>query len=118
MAYSADMKRLAMIMIHVDKLNHEQVCNRLKICLTTLTRWIKLNENNVLYDIKPRSRASRKIDDEALRTYIAKNPDAYLYEIADSLGVSKSGVHDALKRFKITYKKNTLLQREKRKRTG
>jgi transposase len=118
MAYSADIKRLAIIMINVDKLNYEQVCERLKICLTTLTRWIKLNKKNDLYTIKPRSNASRKINDDALRAYISQNPDSYLYEIAEHLGVSKSGIHKACERLKITYKKNTNLQRTRRTKTA
>lgn len=118
MAYSADIKRLAMIMITVDKYDYEHICKTLKIALTTLTRWIKLNKNNSLYTIKPRSNASRKINDDALRAYIAQNPDAYLYEIAEHLNVSKNGIYQALKRLKITYKKNTNLQRTRRTKTA
>lgn len=118
MAYSADIKRLAMTMITVDKHDYEYICKTLKIALTTLTRWINLNKNNVLYNIKPRSNASRKINDDALRAYIAQNPDAYLYEIAEHLSVSRNGVHQALKRLKISYKKNTNLQRTRRRKTA
>lgn len=118
MAYSVDIKRLAMIMLTVDKLNLNQVCERLKIGLTTLIRWVKLNRNNTLYTIKPRICASRKINDDSLRAYISQNPDAYLYEIAEHLDVSKSGVHDALKRLGISYKKNTNLQRTRRRKTA
>jgi transposase len=118
MAYSADIKRLAMIMVYVEKHTYEHICNTLKICLTTLTRWINFNKNNALYIKKPRVSRGRKIDDEALRTYISQNPDAYLYEIAAHLNVSKNGVHQALKRLKISYKKNTNLQRTRRTKTA
>ena len=104
-AYSADMKRLAMIMVYVDKHTYEHICNSLKICLTTLIRWIKLNKNDALYLGKPRVSVARKINDDDLRAYIVKNPDAYLYEIAEHLGVSKSGIHKACGRLKISYKK-------------
>ncbi len=118
MAYSADMKRLAMKMIYVDKHTYEQVCERLTIGFTTLKRWIKLNKDNSLYIKKHRVSVSRRINDEALRTYVSENPDAYLYEIAEYLGVSKNGVHQALKRLKISYKKNTNLQRTRRTKTA
>jgi transposase len=118
MAYSSDIKRLAMAMVYGDKSTYEHVCKTLKIGFTTLKTWIKLNKNNNLYTKKPRSNASRKINDDDLRAYIAKNTDAYLYEIAEHLGVSKSGIHKACRRLKISYKKNSVLQREKRNRTA
>lgn len=118
MAYSADIKRLAMTMIYSKKYTYEHIHKTLLISERTIKNWVKLNKNNDLYTIKPRSNASRKINDEALRTYITQNPDAYLYEIAEHLGVSTSGVHDALKRLGISYKKNTNLQGTRRRKTA
>ena len=37
---------------------------------------------------------------------ITKYSDAYQYERAERLGVSQSSIHSALKRLKVTYKKN------------
>jgi transposase len=115
MAYSADIKRLAMKMVYVDRCTYEHVSEVLSIGFTTLKRWIKLNKSKSLYVIKPRSHASRKIDDVALRGYVSANPDAYLSEIAAHLGVSTSGIYNACKRLKISYKKNTRVPREKRR---
>jgi hypothetical protein len=70
MAYSGDIKRLAMIMVHVDKCTYGHVCEVLKIGFTTLKTWVKLNENDQLYVVKPRLHAGRKIDDEALKVYV------------------------------------------------
>jgi transposase len=118
MAYSADIKRLAMKMVYTDKCTYEHIHKTLLISEKTIKNWVKLNKNNALYTIKPRSNASRKINDDSLRAYVLQNPDAYLYEIAEYLGVSTSGVHDALKRLNITYKKNTSLQGTRRRKTA
>jgi hypothetical protein len=42
----------------------------------------------------------------ALQEDVTNNPDSYHYERAQRLGVSASGIRLALKRLKITYKKN------------
>ena len=58
-----------------------------------------------------------KIDEDRLRSYIEQHPDDYLREIASALGFSNSGVKSALERLKITYKKNSTLQRKRREST-
>jgi hypothetical protein len=57
------------------------------------------------------SRTPSKLKHEELKTYVDEHPDAFLREIALAFGASKKGVHNALKRYKITRKKRPLLQR-------
>lgn len=111
MAYSNEIKRLAMKYIHVDKKTLIYTCEHLLISLTTLKTWLRLYKSGTLYDKKPRSHKGRKVDDEALKAYVAEHPDAYLSEIACIFGMTDSGIYRALKRLGVSYKKNTLLQR-------
>ena len=43
---------------------------------------------------------------EALKKDIEDYPDSFQYERAERFGVSASGIQHALKRLKVTYKKN------------
>ena len=52
-----------------------------------------------------RNKGPTKIDEILLKQDIIEHPDSYLHERAKKLGVSKSGLHDAMKRLKISYKK-------------
>ena len=111
MAYSDEVKRMAMKYIHVDKRTLVYTCEHLLISLTTLKKWLRLYKEGRLYGVKPRSRKGRKVDDEALIAYVFEHPDAYLEEIACVFGMTDSGIYRALKRLGVSHKKNTLLQR-------
>jgi transposase len=77
-----------------------------KVSPTTLQAWkSQLNETGTLAP-KERKRTWRKIDPEKLRKYVADYPDAYQHEIADAFGVRLYAIQKALKRLKITRKKN------------
>ncbi|WP_353654136.1 IS630 transposase-related protein [Bacteroides caecimuris] len=51
-------------------------------------------------------RSFRKIDPEKLKAYVVARPDAYQLEMAKASGCSESGIRDALRRHKITRKKD------------
>jgi len=77
-----------------------------KISTSTLQEWkSKLNETGTLTP-KKRKQTWRKIDPEKLKTFIEEHPDAYLHEIATHFKCVVSAVEKALKRLKITHKKN------------
>jgi len=83
-----------------------------RISTTTLQKWkSQLKESGDLTP-KKRKRTWRKIDPEQLRTHIETHPDAYLKEIAKAFGCSISAVEKALKRLKISRKKNADIPRE------
>ncbi|WP_109490254.1 IS630 transposase-related protein [Orientia tsutsugamushi] len=48
----------------------------------------------------------RKISIEKLKEDVSQHSEAYQYERAERLGVSKSSIQKALKRLNITYKKS------------
>lgn len=77
-----------------------------KIGETTLKEWErKYNESGEIKN-KPLNRAHKKIDPKELETFVEKHPDAYLSEIAKAFNCSSEAVRKALKRLKISRKKN------------
>lgn len=81
-----------------------------KVSATTLQTWkSQLNETGTLAP-KKRKETWRKIDPEKLNRYNNEHPDAYLKEIADEFGCSSVAALKALKRLKITRKKNYAVQ--------
>ena len=78
---------------------------------STLYRWkSRLNETG---DLLPQKRKNtfKKIDPKKLKAYIEQNPDAFLKEIAEEFGCSDVAILKALRRLKITRKKNDNLPR-------
>ena len=53
-----------------------------------------------------RNKAPTKISNEALLKDVKQHPDDYMYERAQRLGCSKSGIEAALKRLSISQKKD------------
>jgi len=81
-----------------------------EVSTTTLQTWkSQLNETGTLAP-KKRKVNWRKIDPEKLRKYVEEHPDAYQHEIAAAFGVRLYAIQRALKRLKITRKKNYYLQ--------
>ena len=95
--------------------NHTQLetCEVFGISRATLNSWVKLKRETGSADLRPRPkiRKSRKITPEALHTYLAKHPDAYLREIGEAFGVSDVAILYACRRYGITRKKSDLLSR-------
>lgn len=80
------------------------------ISTSTLLKWkSQLKETGTLAP-KQRRPTWRKIDPEKLRVYVAEHPDAYQHEIAAAFGVRLYAIQRALKRLKITRKKNASIQ--------
>jgi len=78
-----------------------------KVSTSTLQAWkSQLKETGSLAP-KKRIETWRKIDPEKLRKYVEDHPDAYLREIAEVFNCVISAVEKALKRLKISRKKNT-----------
>jgi transposase len=81
-----------------------------KVSTSTLQSWkSKLNETGTL-EVKKRRETWRKIDPEKLKKYLDQHPDSYLKEIAKEFGCSDVAVLKALRRLKISRKKNHFVQ--------
>jgi transposase len=65
----------------------------------------QLNKTGVL-EPKTRRETWRKIDPERLKDYLKQYPDAFLKEMAKEFNCSETAIFKALKRLKISRKKN------------
>ena len=77
----------------------------------TLQMWkSQLKETGTL-EPKKRETTWRKINPEKLTKYLDQHPDAYLKEMAEEYGCSDVAILKALRRLKISRKKNDSIQR-------
>lgn len=88
-----------------EGLGYWEAARRFKIGVASLMRWAKR--------IAPKERRNRptKIDMNILERDVEENPDAFQYERAARLGVSRRTVGRGLKRLGVTYKKNPFTTR-------
>ncbi len=85
-----------------EKLSFSKASERFGIAVNTLFLWSK--------NLSPkgtRNKPATKVDMNALKEDIQSYPDAYQYERAQRLGVSQTCIFFALKRLKVSYKKNS-----------
>lgn len=110
---SYDIKYRQRAMSYLDEGNsYRKTAEIFKVSASTLQAWkSQLKETGTLA-VKKRVGTWRKIDPEKLRSYVKENPDSYQYEIAAAFGVRLYAIQKALKRLKITRKKNDYLQRK------
>lgn len=100
--YSICFRKQVLLIREKEKLSINKVAKRFGIGSRTIVNWLKRLEPKL-----KRNKPATKIDMEALKQDVEKYPDAYLVERAARLKVSKSGIHVALQRLNITYKKNS-----------
>jgi len=81
----------------------------LDVSTSTLQGWKSQLKETGTIEPKKRKQTWRKIEPERLRRYVEENPDAYLREIAGEFGCTIHAVELALKREKITRKKNHVI---------
>ena len=79
----------------------------------SVMRWIKNPEPKTT-----RNKPATKIDMQVLAQDVKQYPDAYQFERAKRLGVSKQGIYHALKRLGVSYKKNVATSKGQRRRTA
>lgn len=110
MTYSLDFRKKVLSVKEREKLSFEEVALRFDIgSKNTVFRWSKKLE-----PCQTRNKPATKINMDALARDVELYPDAYQYERAQRLGVSESGIREALKRLKISYKKNTRASQSQR----
>ena len=101
MSYSLDFRKHVFKIKEREALSFEAASVRFGISVRTLFRW-----KNRLEPKTTRNKAATKIDMAALEKHVEDYPDAYQYERASALGVSPNCVLYALRRLKISRKKN------------
>ena len=73
---------------------------------TTIKEWKKLQKETGKLENRPLERKPPKLCPVRLKAYIIENPDSYQDEIAKVFNCTQSAVSYALKRLKLTRKKN------------
>ena len=101
MTYSLDFRKKVLQVKAEEGLSFELVSSRFGVGKASVMRWSK-----ELYAKKTRNKSPVKIANDVLLRDVELHPDSYQYERAARLGVSQVGIHLALKRLKMTYKKN------------
>ncbi len=88
------------------------MASRFDVGVSTVVRWLK--------DITPKVHGSRcrKIDLDALLQDIRDYPDAYQYERAQRFGVTQKAIWQALKKLRVSYKKNAGSPQGQQRRTA
>ena len=102
MTYSVDFRKKVLSVRTKEGLSFSQTAKRFCVGIASIVRW-----TNKIEPQKTRQKPATKINMETLKKHIEDYPDAYQYERAFALGVSASGIWYALKRLRVTYKKNT-----------
>jgi transposase len=93
-----------------DGHNNTETAEVFCVSPSTLQKWkSQLSKTGTLAP-KTRCETWRKIEPMKLREFIKEHPDAYLKEIAEEFGCTYVAVFKALKRLKISRKKNYFLQ--------
>lgn len=100
MTYSLDFRKKVLEVKEREQISFEEVSARFSVGKASVFRWSKQLEAQPTRD-KP----ATKIDMEKLKTDVERYPDAYQYERAPRLGVSRKAIGYALKRLGISRKK-------------
>ena len=103
-AIGVDLRCLA-VQKYNDGEDAEEVASELRICSDSVRKWARLLKTYGTLEPRKRANKPRKANYEQLKYIIAENPSITQAEIAQIVGMSKSGVGDALKRIGIVYKK-------------
>lgn len=111
MTYSLDFRKKALSIRSREKLSFAQTAKRFGVSVNSLFLWSKQIEPK-----QTKNRPAIKIDKETLMEDIKKYPDAFCYERANRLNVTASGIRSAMKRLKISYKKNIKASQSLRKK--
>ena len=102
MSYPLEFRIHVLKIQRAEGLSFSKVSKRFGIAVNTLFLWSKN-----LTPKRTRNKPATKVDMDALKEDIQTHPDAYQYERAQRLGVSQTCIFFALKRLRVSYKKNS-----------
>ena len=93
-------------MAYREKHTQEETAKTFGVSVSAVRDWEQIQRATGNLSKKPLERKWRKINPEKLREYVTEHPDEYLDEIASTFECSGEAIRLALKKHKITYKKN------------
>ena len=102
--YSVDLRRRVLEYIE-ETADKEKASQLFKVGIATIYRWIARKKQSGNVEPSPKKAYKKKIDDQQLITYVEKNPDHFLIEIAAHFNTTLQAIFYALKRLRITRKK-------------
>jgi transposase len=105
MGYSKDYRKRA-IENKNERHTGKELYEAFKIYPSTVNRWEKLLKERGSLETQYQKKRAGKIDLKRLEQEIERKPEATLTELAKIFDCRKQSVHSALKKVKITYKKN------------
>ena len=111
MSYDVKYRRRA-IEYWRDGHSKRETADVFKVSHFTLQKWKSQLKETGNLEPKKRKETWRKIEPSKLKEYVEQHPDDYLSEIAKEFGCSDVAVIKALRRLKITRKKNHTLHGE------
>lgn len=103
MTYSNDFREKAIEIKKQENLTIQETAVRFGVGSASIARWLKQLEAK-----KTRNSPWRKIDMEALKRDVEIHPESYPYERAKRFGVCQAAIGKALKRLKVSRKKNLI----------
>ena len=84
----------------------EETHQTFQVSISTIRKWEKQLEKEGNLEKKPLHRSYKKVNPEKLKEYLSEHPDAYQKEIAKEFSCSATAIYLAMKRLKITRKKD------------
>jgi transposase len=109
MAYSIDFRKRAIAYVDEGHTGKELYA-AFKIYPSQVNRWRRLLEKTGSLEPQYRETRAGKIDMEELKQAVERRPDAYLSELAEQFNCTPQAIFYALKRLKITLKKDFYLR--------
>lgn len=114
MTYSLDLRNKVLKYIESGK-TWSSASQTFGVAMRTVAHWLKRKKQNKLPP-EARPTGSYKIDENRLKDFIAKKPDAYLREIAEEFKTTIPAIFYACSRSKITLKKRRHTTRKETKK--
>ncbi len=112
MSYPSFFRKKVLKYRREERATIKDTAKHFKIGTASVIRWVHKVEPS-----KIRNKPPTKIEDKKLLADVEKYPDGYIRERAERLGVSRTGIGKALKRLKVSYKKNSTSSKSKRRGT-
>jgi transposase len=105
MAHSVDYRKRT-LEYYREGHTQAEILEVFKVHPATLRDWRAREAAGTLKASYPKTRKPRKIPLDELQKYVDEHPEAFLKEIGEHFGCSGEAVRKALKKLKITVKKN------------
>lgn len=113
MICSLDMRER--VLNYIEKGNRISEASKIfEVSRVSIYKWLKLKKLKGRPEDDPRKRVFKKLDPEALKAYVAENPNEMLKTYAAHFKVDPMAIFRAFKSLKITQKKDLTLQRKRR----